>query len=700
MQQDIHKQLAETEQLVERLSRQAEQEAAMIEVLPVRFAENIAAFEKYLPDVAAQFKHYKPKRASRFFCTENGIPNILWLDTNMAQYGENPYEECIKQVEFVLNSRTLTRMSFIKEENALNHYHVDYLNKLADINIEADSVLDKKNSKIDAVPLAIMFGVGLGYQIGYLLEQCDIANFFIFEPDLDMFYASLYSFEWSPLLDFIASEDKGLHIFLGQNKETIMVDFTSAIVDRGAFLTSTVLSFRHYPSDDIFELIEKVRHEFHLLNKGWGFFDDNLFALAHSADNIASGVPFLKKHKKVDSVFRQTPVFIIGNGPSLDLALPIIKKFQDCAILVSCGSSISALHRFNIQPDIYVSIERGKAMADFLSLLNDPEYLREILFLSTDVAHPEHKMFFNKIGLGFKNNEPMYALLLSHFPKLQEEIVAIDSTNPLVGNLGVSIPVTLGFKNLYLFGLDNGYKNEMHCHSKLSAYYDDDGQQIDILAKSSSGSMTEDGNFGGYITTNPLFSMSAHVIGNLLENAPEVRCFNCSDGVKIRGAQPLYLENIIIDDINVNKDNIINHIWNDLYAPINLTKDQINEQLDVDFFNELIDRLVEEWEEPITSRLNMTLRMQRQYEYMRELSKTRQHHIHRVLVGTLNYVFSLVSILAYRFENETETLIFIRKGISVIQEYLEKTKLLYPEALSFIDNNESPSTKFFRKNEK
>ena len=29
--------------------------------------------------------------------------------------------------------------------------------------------------------------------------------------------------------------------------------------------------------------------------------------------------------------------------------------------------------------------------------------------------------------------------------------------NPLVGNIGVSLPLHLGFKNLYLMGLDNGF---------------------------------------------------------------------------------------------------------------------------------------------------------------------------------------------------------------------------------------------------
>lgn len=698
MQQDMNKQLAEAEHLIERLGAQAKQEAAMAEVLPVRFEKNIVAFSKYLPDIANQFRDYSPTRPFRFFCSENGIPNILWLDTNMAQYGEDPYIECLQQIQSVLNSHTLTRFKFGKEDNFFNQIHVDYLNELVSLNNEAEKSLDIKHTPIDSIPLALMFGIGLGYQIGYLFERCDVANFFIFEPDLDVFYASLYSFDWAPLLDFIASENKGFHIFLGQDENSIMQDVSTAIAARGSFLISTVLSFWHYPSDSIFKLIERVIQEFFLLSRGWGFFDDNLFALAHSADNISSGVHFLKRNKKINPEWRKTPVFVIGNGPSLDAALPYIIKYQNDAIILACGSSISALHRAGIKPDIYVSVERTKSMSDFLELLNEPDYLRDILFLSTDVTHPDHKMYFSRMGLGFKFNEPMFSILSINFPELLEQLAPLQATNPLVGNIGLSMPITLGFEELYMFGLDNGYKDDEHCHSKLSAYYDADGQQIDVLAKASSGDMIVPGNFGGEVISNPLFSVAAHVMGNLLENMPHVHCFNCSDGAKIRGAKPLHLVDIIIPESNVNKSVLINHIYNDLYAPINLTKEQIEEKLDVDFFIQFIDRLIAEWDEPLINRIDMTQRMQRQYEYIRMLANSRQHHIHRVLIGTLNYVFSMVSVLAYRFENEAETMSFVQKGVTVIQEYLAKTKELYPHALECLDTSDYKMLKHFRKN--
>ncbi|MGN4935622.1 6-hydroxymethylpterin diphosphokinase MptE-like protein [Aeromonas rivipollensis] len=109
--------------------------------------------------------------------------------------------------------------------------------------------------------------------------------------------------------------------------------------------------------------------EFYLLKTGWGFFDDNLFAIAHSATNICDGVPFLLKDRQVDSSYKELPVFIVGNGPSLDETIGYLKKYQDSAIIIACGSTVSALYKAGIKPDICVAVERTKSMADFLTFL-------------------------------------------------------------------------------------------------------------------------------------------------------------------------------------------------------------------------------------------------------------------------------------------------------------------------------------------
>ena len=66
--QSIESQLSFAEDILLKLKAQTEQETAMAAVLPVRFQENLSAFEKLIPSIADFFKDYRPTRSFEFFC--------------------------------------------------------------------------------------------------------------------------------------------------------------------------------------------------------------------------------------------------------------------------------------------------------------------------------------------------------------------------------------------------------------------------------------------------------------------------------------------------------------------------------------------------------------------------------------------------------------------------------------------------------
>ncbi|MGY2438006.1 6-hydroxymethylpterin diphosphokinase MptE-like protein, partial [Escherichia coli] len=92
--------------------------------------------------------------------------------------------------------------------------------------------------------------------------------------------------------------------------------------------------------DEIIELITRTKQEFFFLISGWGFFDDNVIALSHCVENIRKNIPFLVKGKSLDDKWREIPVFVIGNGPSLDIAIDKLKSYQHQVIILSCGSAL------------------------------------------------------------------------------------------------------------------------------------------------------------------------------------------------------------------------------------------------------------------------------------------------------------------------------------------------------------------------
>lgn len=693
--------LNQAEQVLERLKTQAAQEQAMADVLPVRFAENMAAFRQWMPGIAQAFEDYVPTRSFRFFCNEKGVPNLLWLDTNTAFYGDDPYAECLKQVESILADGTVLHYNFSPEKDLFNQIHVRYMNRFAEFYKNALENYPVAKKLGDSIPLSIMFGVGLGYQLGYFFERCTPRNMFIFEPDSDLFYASLFCFDWAPLLQHVHEQQLGLHLFIGQDEHNLIEDMLIALNKRGAFLAVNMFAFWHYPSPKIFALLDKVLKEYFMMSTGWGFFDDNLLAIAHSAANIQKEIPFLKKGAKIPSRWRQAPVFVIGNGPSLDPALPLIKKFQKKAILVACGSSISALHKAGIKPDICVSIERTKAVADFYGLLNDPEYLRDILYLSSDVTHPDCHQYFARSALGFKPNEPMFPLVSLFFGK-REQFEPMGFINPLVGNIGLSFPSTIGFEQLYMFGLDNGYKEKGHHHSKHSAYYDENGNPIEALTKivTERGGFRVPGNFGGDVIANRIFAASAKVMANMIKFRSDLHCHNCSDGALVAGADPLPLDLLDLSGKpDLKKAPIIDHIYTELFEPLKVTTEQLQDRLTVPVFTEVVDALIRYWQKPVVSRDDALERMQQEYEYIMALTKSGHNHIFRVLSGTLNYLFAVLSTIAYRFSEEEQSLQLLNEAILIVIEYLEEAKLKYPEALNLQDRIDCEIIQLYRKNE-
>ncbi|MFQ2808068.1 6-hydroxymethylpterin diphosphokinase MptE-like protein [Aeromonas caviae] len=681
-----------------RLRQQQEQEKAMAEVLPVRFRDNMLAFQKYIPKVYEQFEDYRPTRPFRFFCNENGIPNLLWLDENTSLYGEDPFGSAQEQINQILNRSVIHRFNFGMEADLFNQAHVQYLNKMCELYGDVESRLKKLTAVPDSIPMVMMFGVGLGYHLSYLYEKCSVKNLFAFEPDLDLFYASLFSFDWYSLLSHLNQNGLSLHLFLGQDEDSLMGDLLPALHKRGAFWISSMFGFWHYPSEEIFSLVERVRREFYLITSGWGFFDDNLFALAHSAKNIDNGVPFLLKGKDIASSYPDLPVLVIGNGPSLDEAIPFIKENKEKFLLFACGSSITALHKAGIKPDILLAIERTKGSVDFLKLLNDDEYLRDILFLSADVIHPDCRHYFDRIAVGFKPFEPMNYLLARNIDDARD-YVYLNGVNPLVGNTGLSYAITLGFKELYLCGIDNGYKSAQHHHSKYSAYYDDEGQPIEQLTKlvTKSGDILVPGNFGGEVTATRLFCVSIKAMESLLKLNPEVSCFNCSDGALINHTTPLQVSNIPSNHNAFDKKVVIDHIYENFFSPIKIERGEISSLLAFDIFDDLLSRMISDWRNVNPMRESISELMQKHFEYLIYISETNMAHVYRTLVGSINYYFSFINTIIYTFDDVNMKEDVVIPAIGIMIDFFEVMRISYPKALEFIDDSESEILDLYRR---
>lgn len=204
-----------------------------------------------------------------------------------------------------------------------------------------------------------------------------------------------------------------------------------------------------------------------------------------------------------------------------------------------------------------------------------------------------------------------------------------------------------------------------------------------------------EGNFGGMVISNAMFDASRHVIEQVLVANPDVQCFNCSDGARIMQARALPSSEISLSQF-VDKSDLLGEIAA-LSAPIPLFKQDFSSLLDVEFFNIFIDKMVAEWQQDFTSRNEINQLMLRNFGYLAQISATRQQHISQTMIGSMNYVFTLLSSILYSFEGEEETLVLMKPAIELWLEFLAKVRDMYPRALDSVDMIDNEVMALFRK---
>lgn len=677
---NIEQKIDEVEKVLSRLVEQHEQETAMITVLPQRFQQNMAAFRHNMPDIHDFFDDYQPTRPFRFFCNENGIPNILWLDTEVALYGEDPFADAQAQIAEVIDQSLLQCIDFASQWHFDDQIHIKYNNEISKLKQKSKQAgLPLKDALSMDIPLSLMYGVGLGYQLGYLYERCKIRNLFAFEPDPDLFYASLFCFDWYALFEYMAQESLSLHLFIGLDEKMLVSDMMEALHRKGAFWSAAYFSFCHYHSAKLDRLISRVESEFYLLRTGWGFFDDNIYALAHSHTHLQDGTPFLKRQRDT-SVAADLPVFVVGNGPSLDQSIDFIRQHQHQAIIIACGTAVSALYKIGVKPDIYVAVERTKSSADFLRILDAGDFLKECVFLSVDVIHPECKGFFRKAGMAFKPNEPMYKLLSCHFGE-EFEFDIIEYSNPFVGNTGLNYAALLGFKKVYLFGMDNGYKSAEQHHSRLSLYYND--RQEAKYKQNLGDTFPAPGNFGSEVRINHLFGLAIHNMERVLSNYPELHCINSGDGAYIEGAFPQRIESLVPDWPVIDKRLLMDEIMARCFQPFDVTSIDFNAAINVTLFHEVVEKFRHDWQEVPRDHNTVQLMMQRHHDYLLYLLMSRDGHLYRVLIGSLNYFYANIISLMLAQVGEDDAILAekLDAAIDILAQFFTDAQHRYRDAL-------------------
>ncbi|MGN0916167.1 MAG: 6-hydroxymethylpterin diphosphokinase MptE-like protein [Succinivibrio sp.] len=688
---------AKTEQLTEndlqRLKDLTEKQKEMADFLIMRFQDNIEAFKQYMPDIAKTFEHYRPKRSMEFFCMENGIPNLIFLDINDIVYKTmDPFALCKKQVEILLDNESLLQSTYGNEYDPYGQIHFKFLNAIVGVEKSFERKKGATLKSVGSIPNAIILGIGLGYQLAYLYERIEIANLLIIEPDLDLFFASLHAFDWKNLLTFLFENKYGIHIMLGQSQQTFFNDMAYYYTKHGRFLSGSWLCYVHYLNDNIRAMAEMLVKDYETVHACMGFFDDHLFGTSHGIQAVLGNNQFVLNQPKMPDSYIKTPVFVIGSGPSLDHDIPFIRKYQDKAIIVACGTAVDTLYHAGIKPDFYACTERTPEISTVLKYIPDKDFYNDIILLTCDVIHPYTTKLFKHSAIFGKIDEPFYKYMATMNSEMKK-VAFVQLVNPLVGNMGFSGSVYLGFKNIYLFGIDNGKKTDgKYLHSKYTTLYRQHNDSKSDEKGSIPITMTVKGNFGGTVESGYFFKLCAHNIGFIARDLklkdPDFKVYNCSDGAFIEATEPTHsedLEELFSKFDDVDKIKFHDFMYNQKTAKLDVSRDEFKHYFTPKDFNDVVDRIIKVLKKGFNTRLECVLLMEETSEILAYLeANLSTYFIASCINGSLQAMFMVVSKTLYKNKNETDCVEKAHEIFEIIYEFLDESKTLYERLPDYI----------------
>lgn len=145
--------------------------------------------------------------------------------------------------------------------------------------------------------------------------------------------------------------------------------------------------------------------------------------------------------------YREIPAILIGAGPSLPAALPVIGKIKDRCLVVAASTALRALEKAGIVPDLTIIIE-GKKQSHFDSLAE--EYREKLNLLAALKTHPSH-LHYDFQGIYWFHNQtsPLVELLAACLPGA-EPLVASGN----VINEGLQFVLAAGCNPIILSGCD------------------------------------------------------------------------------------------------------------------------------------------------------------------------------------------------------------------------------------------------------
>lgn len=365
----------------------------------------------------------------------------------------------------------------------------------------------------------IVAGTDGGHLLNHVLKNNAIKHMVVIEPDMDSFYNSLRVVNWPAI--FTDFHERGGTVFfhIGQVTPEIKNKITTHILDIGPYNAANLYMHHDDTNGGRIALVAVVQCLQGSINT-LGFYDDERVGFTHSIEKLKDSARILMHQSRP---WIDKPVMVCGNGSSLTGLLPQIRKCRNRMFLVACGTTIGTFYREGIVPDFYIEQERPLCTSNWTKLTTTQEFRDKTTCIGLNVVHPQTNGMFKDVAYVLKSND-LGGIVLKEYLQTPPQLLFV---NPLVANAGTSIMTALGFRHIYLAGIDCAFAPDGGSHAKGHKPPKDNRDHITIP-----------GNFRKEVTTTQLYLDSARTIEGLIRSNPDTKYYNLCDGAYIKGAKP------------------------------------------------------------------------------------------------------------------------------------------------------------------
>ncbi|EFS9786120.1 motility associated factor glycosyltransferase family protein, partial [Campylobacter jejuni] len=361
-----------------------------------------------------------------------------------------------KLLNFIQN-KTCSRFNIDENLNIYDKTHnvFMYENLEEEINFFYQSILEKT----PRYPFVCIYGIGNALLIKKLAKH--YKHLFVFESEIELFILALSMIDLSEEL----CSGKIYLVDIEEERVDIQLLILFDMKDMFEYLSlyemfvNNVYYKKFY--EDIWHRADNlceenieviVRNLISNLNIGFECY-------SHLLQNIPSmleSIPFQRILSERKNKFENA--IVVSAGPSLAKQLPLLKAYQDKAVIFCADGALSMLEKEGIIPDYVTNLDcRDLAMKFFQNKEN-----KLFLNILSCATHPSLVCCLDNKSVVLRD-DPLYQRFnLNDFGYID--------TGTHVSHFSYTLALALGFKNIIMIGQDLAFDEEGNSHSKGFSY--------------------------------------------------------------------------------------------------------------------------------------------------------------------------------------------------------------------------------------